>query len=66
MAPTRAKPCQYSFWTMPSKPELYTRTVFQCIIQCLIVLENGFTLYSFHGFPHTSMPKHTSMLKTIM
>ena len=40
-------------------------TVLERIIQCLVILENDFTFYSHNGFWHTSMPKHTSMLRTI-
>ena len=41
-------------------------TVLECIIQCLIILGNDFPLYSYNGFQHINIPKHTGMLKTII
>ena len=41
-------------------------TALECIIQCLIILGNDFPFYSYNCFWHTNMPKHTSMLKTIL
>ena len=52
----------------PSKPGLHPDniTVLEYIIICLIIRHNNFTFYSYNGFLHTSMVKHTSMLKTII